>query len=183
MSKKNVTLVSSIAAVIILISVVSAITLRGDKGPDFTGKSPEEIKAYFNTEAFARLSEKDQRAVKKRAFGSFKGQEQQKFVDQAKTYAKLPPKQKIRFLDEMIGKYVRGAEQKRKNSGVASRSGSGAKGGSVKKTKARGSGKPSASEGYRAATEKMDPLSRAHVLELKEAITARMDERGVQWGK
>ena len=182
MAKKNVIRVSLVAAGIVLISVVSGIALRGDRGPDFSGKTQEEIKAYFKTEAFARLSEKDQRAVKKRALGSFKGRQQQNFVDQAKTYAKLPPHQKNRFLDEIINKYARGAEQKRqgagqKSSGAASRSGAGVKG---KGGKAK---KVPASEGYRAATEKMDPESRAHVLELKEAITARMDERGIDLGK
>ena len=58
------------AAGIVLISVVSAIALRGDSLPDFSGKTPEETKSYFNTEAYSRLSEKDQRAVKKRAIGS-----------------------------------------------------------------------------------------------------------------
>ena len=183
MAKKSMIKVSLVSAGIVLVSVISALALRGDKGPDFTGKRPEEIKAYFSTEAFARLSEKDQRAVKKRAFGSFKGQQQQNFIDQSKTYTKLPPQQRNRFLDEIIDNYVRGAEQKQKNSRAASGSRSGDKGAGVKTAKARGAGKPSASEGYRAATAKMDPESRAHVLELKEAITARMDERGIDLGK
>ena len=187
MAKKNVIRYSLGAVGIVLISVVSAIALRGDSGPDFSGKTPEEIKAYFRTEAFARLSEKDQRAVKKRASGSFKRRQQQNFLDQAKTYAKLPPHQKTRFLDEIIDKNARGAEQRRKGtaqkrSGAASRSGAGAKGKGGKGTGGKAK-KVRTSEGYRAATEKMDPVRRAHVLELKEAITTRMDERGIQLGK
>ena len=89
---------------------------------------------------------------------------------------------KNRFLYEIIDTFGRGADQKRQGAGqksseAASRSGAGAqgKGGKAKKVPA--------SEGYRAATEKMDPVSRAHVLELKEAITARMDEREIDLGK
>jgi hypothetical protein len=187
MAKKNVIRYSLGAVGIVLISVVSAIALRGDSLPDFRGKTPEETKAYFSTEAYSRLSEKDQRAVKKRAIGSLKGRHQQNFVDQAKTYAKLPPHQKIRFLDEIIDKNARAAEQRRQGagqnkSGATSRSGAGSKGKGGKGTGGK-AGKVPSSEGYRAATEKMDPVRRAHVLELKEAISARMDERGIQSGK
>lgn len=184
MVKKNMITVSSVVAGIILISVVSAIALRGDKGPDFTGKSPEEIKEYFKSDAFQKMSEKDQGAAKKRAYGPYKHQQQQDFIEQAKIYVKLPPNQKIRFLDERIDEYVRAAGQKQqgtgqKSSGAASRSGSGAKGGSVNTAKARAAGKTPATEGIRAWSEKTNPEDRAHILELKEAITQRMQERGI----
>ena len=184
MAKKNVIRVSSALAGIVLISVVSAIALRGDKGPDFTGKSPEEIKEYFRSDAFQKMSEKDQRAAKKRAFGPYKRQQQQAFIEQAKIYAKLPPNQKIRFLDERIDKYARAAGQKRqgngqKTSGAAARSGSGAKGGGANAAKARAAGKTPATEGIRAWSEKTNPEDRAHIIELKEAITQRMQERGI----
>lgn len=188
MAKKNVVKVSSLVAGIILISVVSAIALRGDKGPDFTGKSPEQIKEYFQSDAFQKMSRKDQEAAKKRVFGPYKRKQQQAFVEEAKTYTRLPPKQKIRFLDERIDEYVRAAEQKQqgagqKRSGAAARSGSGAKGGGANAAKARAAGKPPASEGIRAWLERTSPEERAHILELKEAMTARMDERGIQLGK
>lgn len=184
MAKKRMITVSSVAAGLVLISVVSAIALRGDKGPDFTGKSPEEIKEYFTPEAFQNMNERDQLAAKKRAFGSYRERQVQTFIDQARIYSKLPPKQKIRFLDERIDEYVRAAEQKQqaarqKGSGAVSRSGSGAKGGSVNTAKARTAGKPSESEGIHAWSERTDPEQRAHILELKEAIVQRMEERGI----
>ena len=185
MTKKSIITVSSLTASIVLIAVISAMTLRGDKGPDFAGKNPEEIKAYFESDAFQNMNERDQLAAKKRAFGSYRRREAQTFVDQARVYSKLPPKQKIRFLDERINEFVRAAEQKQqsarqKSPGAVSRSGSGAQGGSIHTAKARARGKPSSSEGIRAWSEKMDPEQRAHILELKEAITARMEERGHQ---
>lgn len=84
MAKKSLIAVSSAAAGLVLISVVSVIALRGDKGPDFTGKSPEEIKAYFESDAFRNMSERDQHAAKKRAYGSYSRQKEQTFIDQAK---------------------------------------------------------------------------------------------------
>jgi len=187
MAKKRMITVSSVAAGLVLISVVSAIALRGDKGLDFTGKSPEEIKEYFKSDAFQNMNERDQLAAKKRAFGSYRERQVQTFIDQARIYSKLPPKQKIRFLDERIDEYVRAAEQKQqaarqKGSGAVSRSGAGAKGGSVntpKVAKARAARKPSESEGIRAWSERTDPEQRAHILELKEAIVQRMEERGI----
>jgi hypothetical protein len=184
MAKKSIITVSSVAAGIVLISVVSVIALRGDKGPDFTGKSPEEIKEYFKSDAFQNMNERDQRAAKERAYGSDGRRQEQAFIEQARIYSRLPPRQKIRFLDERIDEYVRAAEQKQegarqKSSGAVSRSGSGAKGGSVNTAKARAAGKPSLSEGIRAWSEKMDPEQRAHILELKEAMTQRMEQRGI----
>jgi len=52
MAKKSIITISSVVAGIVLISMVSAIALRGDRGPGFTGKSPEEIKEYFNPRPF-----------------------------------------------------------------------------------------------------------------------------------
>jgi len=120
----------------------------------------------------------------KEAFGSYKERRVQTFIDQARIYSQLPPKQKVRFLDERIDEYVRAAEQKRqgapqKSSGAVSKSGSAAKGGSVNTVKARAARKPSSLEGIRAWSEKVDPEERAHILELKEAIVQRMEERGI----
>jgi hypothetical protein len=185
MARRSILTVSSVAAGLVLISVASAIALRGDKGPDFAGQSPEEIKAYFESDAFRNMSERDQRAAKKRAYASYSRQQEQTFIEQARLYSKLPPQQKVRFLDDRIDEYVRAAEQKQqaarqKSPGAVSRSGSGSKGGSTKTAKARAAGETSSSEDIRAWSEKMDPERRAHILELKEAIIARMEERGVE---
>lgn len=113
------------------------------------------------------------------------GEKSRPLSTRPRVYSKLPPKQKIRFLDEKINEFVRAAEQKQqsarhKGPGAVSRSESAAKGGSIHTAKARATGKTSSSEGMRAWSQKMDPEQRAHILELKEAITARMEERGVE---
>jgi hypothetical protein len=182
MAKKSMITVASAVAGLVLISVASAIALRGDKGPDFTDKSPEEIKDYFESDTFQNMNERDQLDAKKRAMGSFRRRKEQTFIDQATIYSKLPPQQRIRFLDERINEYVRAAKQKQvqtPKSGSVSKSGSGAKGGDVNTAKARAAGKPSSSEGIRAWSEWTDPEQRAHILEFKEAIIQRMEERGI----
>lgn len=90
-----------VAASGILIAVVLALVLRGDVGPDFTGKTPEEIKAYFESDAFQRLKAGDQRAIKKKAYGPIYRQQEREFIERARFYCQLPP-QRVRFVDERI---------------------------------------------------------------------------------
>ena len=182
MTRRATLIISWAALSLVAMSMVVALSLRGDRVPVFTGQNPDEIKAYFESDAFRKLSPRNQHAAKKRAYGAYERQQEQTFIDQAKTYAKLPPKQKIRFLDERIDEYVRAAQQKqqhmsRKSSGAAS--GSRAKGSSSSVSKARAAKKTSSSEGIRAWSEKMEPERRAAILELKEALSQRMEQRGI----
>lgn len=189
MTKKSVVMVSSIAACIVVISVVSAIYLCGGKGPDFTGKKPEEIKAYFESEAFRSMNKKDQIAIKKKAYAPIYRQQEQAFIEQAKTYAQLPPQHKNAYLDRMIDKFVRDAEQKQKI--AASRTqeaqtknsnlrGARAQGGSVKTNQSSSAKKTFAPEDIRAWSEKMEPEKRAPIMALKEALLQRMEQRGIE---
>lgn len=183
MTKRTTLIISCTAVSLVAMSMAVALSLRGDRVPVFTGQNPDEMKAYFESDAFRKLSPRDQRTAKKRAYGAYERQQEQTFIDQAKTYAKLPPRQKIRFLDERIDEYVRAAQQKqehmsRKSSGAAS--GSGAKGNSIRTAKARAAKKTSSSEGIRAWSEKMEPERRAAILELKEALMQRMEQRGIE---
>jgi len=179
MAKRRILAIALVAVGGVLISVVSALVLRGDAGPDFTGKTPEEIKSYFQSEAFQRLNAGDQRTIKESVYGPIKRQQQQAFIDQARVYSHLRPPQKVRFLDEWINKSVAGKKQQqaaRSTSGparVEARSDSPA---AVKPTNPK---KTFTSEDYRGWTEKMEPEARAYVLELKEALTRRMEERAI----
>jgi len=183
MAKKGIIAVSSVAASIFLISVVSAIAFRGDQGPDFAGKKPEEIKAYFTSDAFRGLNTEDQRAIKEKAYGPMHQQREQEFIEQAKVYSQLPTPQKVRFLDERIDEIVRAAAQKQQQatrSASLAAAGAGARGGSMGATKPSDPKKTFASEDYRTWSEKMEPEKRAYIMELKEALRQRMEQRGIE---
>jgi hypothetical protein len=183
MTRKTTLVISCTALSLVAISTVVALTLRGDRVPVFTSQNPDEMKAYFASDAFRKLSPRDQLTAKKKAYGAYEQQQEQIFIDQAKMYAKLSPKEKIRFLDERIDEYVRAAQQKqqhmsRKGSGAAS--GSGAKGSNISTAKARAAKKTFSSEDIRAWSEKREPERRAAILELKEALVQRMEQRGIE---
>ena len=183
MTRKKIITVLSPFACIAVISVLFAVSFGGSKGPDFTGKNPEEIKAYFKSEAFQSLDEKDRRAVKKKAYAPMYQQQEQAFIEQAKTYAQLPPQQKVTYLDRMIEQIVRDAETKqRETQRIASRQmqGSKAKGGDDKKAKLSYAKKTSWPENIRAWSEKMEPEKRAYIMGLKEALRKRMEQRGIE---
>ncbi len=182
-TRKNIMIVAAAIAAMAVVSVGLALSLRGDKRPDFAGMKPEEIKSYFASDAFRRLNAGDQHAIKERAYGPVARQAEQEFIEQARIYSQLPPPQKVRFLDERINEFVRAAEQKqqqatRNASGAAA--GVGTKGGGVGGAKPSSPKKTFDSENYRTWSEKMDPEKRAYIMELKEALTARMEQRGIE---
>lgn len=189
MTRKNIIIVSSAVAGIAVILAGLGISLRGEKGPDFTGKKPEEIKAYFESDAFRNMSEKEQLAIKKKAYAPIYQQREQVFIEQAKMYSQLPPQHKNAYLDRMINQIVRDAEQKWKNAssrtqGAQTKSGNfkgvQAKGGSIKKTQSSYANKTFRPENYRAWSEKMEPEKRAPIMALKEALRERMEQRGIE---
>jgi hypothetical protein len=181
MTRKNIIIVSSAVAGIAVISVGLATSLRGEKGPAFAGKKPDEIEAYFESEAFRNMSKKDQIAIKKKAYAPIYLQREREFIEQAKTYAKLPPRQKVVYLDRMIDKFVSDAEQKQK---IASNRTQGAetKSGNSKRAEGKASSakKTFAPEDIRAWSEKMEPEKRAPIMALKEALRQRMKQRGIE---
>ena len=179
MTRKSVIAVSSAAVCIVVFSAVSAISLRGGKEPDFTDKKPEEIEAYFESDAFRSMNRKDQIAIKRKAYAPIIRQKEQAFIEQAQTYSQLPPQQKVVYLDRMIDKMVRNAEQKRANAPKRMQ-GTQIKGDSIKTNQPSSANKTFAPENYRAATEKMTPEIRAYILGLKEALRDRMEQRGIE---
>ena len=182
MTRKNIAAIAAAVVGMAVISTILALSLRAEEGPDFTGMKPQEIKAYFASDAYRRLSAEDQRAIKEKAYGPVYQQREQEFIEQARFYSQLPPSQKVRFLDERIDELVRAAEQKRQQ---ATRSASGAatpagaRGGSVSAIKPSDPKKMFASEDYRTWSEKMEPEKRAYIMEIKEAMRQRMEQRGI----
>lgn len=135
------------------------------------------------------MNKKDQIAIKKKAYAPIYQQCEQSFIGRAKTYSRLPPQHKNAYLDSMINKIVRDADQKQKN--AASRTqraqtkssnfkGARAQGGSVKTIQPSYPKKTFAAENYRAWSEKMEPEQRAPIMALKEALRQRMEQRGIE---
>jgi len=182
-SNKRLIVAASVVAGVAVVSVVLALSLCGDRGPDFTDMRPQEIKAYFESDAFRRLNAGDRRAIKERAYGPVARQAEQEFIEQARIYSQLPPTQKVRFLDERIDEFVRAAEQKQQQ---ATRNASGpttgakTKGGNAGPAQSSGPKEMFDSEDYRTWSEKMEPEKRAYIMELKEALRERMEQRGIE---
>jgi hypothetical protein len=182
-TRKNMVLAVTAIAAMAVVSVGVAFFLRGDEGPDFAGMKPQEIKAYFTSDAFQRLTAADQIAIKERAYGPISRQKEQEFIEQARFYSQLPPQQKVRFIDERINEFVRVAERKQQQAArglSGTTTGTGAKGGVVNGAKPAAPKKTFDSEGYRTWSEKMEPEKRALILELKEAMRQRMEQRGIE---
>ena len=181
MTTKRIIMVSLAIA---CIAVGFAIYFNGDKEPDFTGKRPEEIKAYFKSEEFKNKTVNEQIAIKKKAYAPFYRQREREFIEHAKRYTKLPQPQKAAYLDKMIDQLVSDAKKKQQRYAKKIAS-SGAKAaqdkpGSVNKAKPGGGKKRLSADDYRNWSEKMEPQKRAYIMELKEALRQRMEQRGIE---
>jgi len=188
MTRKRIIIVSSVIACIALISVSLAMYFDGDEGLEFAGKNPEEIKAYFKSEEFQKLNRTEKIEMKKKAYASFYHKIEQEFVDRAKTYSQLPPEKKVAYLDEMIDQMVRDAEKKRRDA-IAKRAignktesvnGDKSKGVNSNQAKPGDAKKKFSAQNYRGWSEKTDPQKRAYIMELKEAMMQRMEQRGIK---
>ena len=183
MTRKKLITISSATVCVAVAAAVLAISLGGDKGPDFAGKDPEQIKEYFNSEEYQSLDIKEQIALKKKAYGPINEQYEQELIEQVKMYSQLSPRQKVAYLDEMIDQIVRDVEKKQ---GYAQKiASSGAQGAQVKrgyvnKAKQSYGKKRLSAENYRSWSESMEPEKRAYIMELKEALHQRMEQRGIK---
>ena len=184
MSRKIFITLCLTAVGFVVIPVIVAVTFNKDSGPDFTGKTPEEIKAYFNSEGFQRLGKNEQIAVKKKAYAHFDRQGKQHWVEQAKAFSKLPPQQKVAYMDEMIDKMVSQAVEKQRytrQTASGTKQASAAKGGYIDKSAKAGSGRNwNSPENFRSWSEEMEPEERAYIMALKEAFIERMEQRGIK---
>ena len=182
MTKKKLITISSATVCVAAAAALLAIFWGGDKGPDFAGKNPEQIKEYFNSKEYQSLDIKEQIALKKKAYGPIKHQYEQELIEQVKTYSQLSHRQKVAYLDEMIDEIVADAEKKQS---YAKKAASGAKQapqgktGDVNSTKKNSGKNWDSPEGFRGWSENMDSEKRAYILELKEAMIERMEQRGI----
>lgn len=183
MSRKKIITISSVIGCIAVISVGLAVLFGGNEGPDFTGKKPEEIKAYFKSQEYQSLDIKEQIAIKKKAYAPYSRQREQELIEQVKAYSQLPPRQKVAYLDEIIDQMTRKTEKKQS---YAKQTASGAKQVSQSKggngnSAGKSSGKNwDSPEGFRNWSESMDPEKRAYIMEIKEAVMERMEQRGIE---
>lgn len=191
MSRKKFIALCSTVVGLVVIPVIVAVMFKKDSYPDFTGKTPEEIKAYFKSDEFQNMNINEQIAIKKKAYANSDRQDKD-WVEEAKTFSKLPPQQKVAYLDEMIDKMVSKASEKQRYTQKAASGAkqvSAAKGGYVGKSSQAGSinsvrqsgGKNwNSAENFRSWSEDMEPEERAYIMELKEAFIERMDQRGIK---
>ena len=192
MSRKTFITLCSTVAGLVVISVIVAVMFNKDSGPDFTRKTPEEIKAYFKSKEYQNMDINEQIIAKKKAYAHSDRQGKQHWVEQAKTFSKLPPQQKVAYMDEMIDKMVSQAVEKQRytqQTTSGAKQASAAKGGYVDKSAQadssnsvkQSSGKNwNSPENFRGWSEEMEPEERAYIMELKEAFIERMDQRGIK---
>lgn len=183
MTRKKLITISSAIGCITVISMGVAVFFGGDEGPDFTGKKPEEIKAYFQSQEYQSLDIKEQIAIKKKAYAPYSRQREQELIEQVKAYSQLPPRQKVAYLDEIIDQMTSKAEKKQsyaKQTASGAKQVSQGKGGNVNSA-GQSSGKNwDSPEGFRNWSESMDPEKRAYIMEIKEAVMERMEQRGIE---
>ncbi len=95
----------------------------------------------------------------------------------------MPPRQKVAYLDEIIDQMTRKAEKKQsyvKQTASGAKQVSQSKGGNGNSA-GQSSGKNwDSPEGFRNWSESMDPEKRAYIMELKEAVIERMEQRGIE---
>lgn len=192
MSRKKIIALCSTVFGLVVIPVIIAVIFKKDSGPDFTGKTQEEIKAYFKSEEYQNMNINEQIAIKKKAYPHSDRQGKQHWVEQAKTFLKLPPQQKVAYLDEMIDKMVSKAVEKQRytqQTTSGAKQVSAAKGGYVGKSAQAGSSNSvkqssgknwDSAENFRSWSEEMEPEERAYMMELKEAFIERMEQRGIK---
>lgn len=198
--KKKIVVVS--IGVVIALPVILAFTIGGDKGPDLSGKKPEEIREYLRSEEFQGMERQERQQIARKAFEPMREQIEQEMFDRAVEYSKLPSRQKIKYLDKAIGEMQQRFKerevqrgQRQAGEGGGSREGSGAtrsdgaRDGTGRPDGRRGDGGGRGSGGggggpsperMRGRMERMEPKQRAYMTQFMEDMHKRMDERGIE---
>jgi hypothetical protein len=182
--------ITAISAAVIIASIATAVIIsNGDKGPDLSGQSPEEIRDYFKSEEFQGMDQEEKRQVAQKAFQPMRQQMAQKMHETAKTYAELPTEQKVAFLDEQIDEMQERMKEFRKRmeeggqnsqSPAMSRPPSpAANSGSNTSTPPPG-GRGPTPDRIRGRMEQMDPQARAYMAQFMEDMMKRMEQRGIE---
>jgi hypothetical protein len=169
--KTNKKLIIIISAVLISLaagSVVWKVTRRA-KLPDVTGKKPEQIFEYFQSEEFRNLDPNTRRNYARRAFD-------QMITQRAKEYCELPPEKRTAYLDEIIDSMQsqRREFESRRTESMRPRDGEQNRRPSRPRTRPRR--RP---EDMRARREPIAPATRAQRAAFRQAMGERMRQRGI----
>lgn len=182
MTKKTKIVTGLVAATIITAAIAVAIKTR-DKSPDFTGKSPEEIRDYLESDEFKNLDQENRQQITQKVFEPMRNEIIIRMQETAKTYSQLPAEQKIAFLDKQIDQMqerIR-AFQKRMSDGELPRQLSGPFGQGSGNTNTDGVTKRGPTpEIIRNRMEQIDPEARAYMTEFFEDIQKRMDQKEIE---
>lgn len=187
--KTNKKLIITISAVLISLAAGSVVWQVGRQPelPDVTGKKPEQILEYFQSDEFRNLDPNTRRDYARRAFG-------QMMTQRAKEYCELPPEERTAYLDELIddmqsrrrefesrrgefGPRPRGRGFMRPRNGEQGGEQDGGQDGEQDRRPPR---RPRRGpEDMRARRERIDPTSRAQMSAFRRAMGERMRQRGM----
>lgn len=156
-NRKNITIVSAVASVLVMGTVWGGIKLYSKSQPvriDLSGKSEEQIRAYMTSEEFKKLDRAVQRQYGRAAM-------EQGMEKRMNGFFEVAPEQRTAYLDKMIDEM-----QERIKQMPARDAGGGPRGGPA---------------GMRARMEKSTPEQRAKFTEFFGAMRKRMKERGLDF--
>jgi SNF2 family DNA or RNA helicase len=169
--KTNRKLIIIISAVLISLAAGSVVwhVARRAKPFDATGKKPEQIFEYLQSDEFRNLDPNTRRDYARQAFG-------QMMTQRAKEYCELPPEKRTAYLDEVIDSMQsqrrefesRRTEFRRPRDGEPNRR--------PFNPATRPRRKP---EDMRARRELTDPTTRAQMAAFRQAMGERMRQRGI----
>gem|GEM_PF-6350742 len=173
--QKKQSLYVVVSLICVLAVVITFARNAPNLGSELADKPMAEKMEYFKSEQYQNLSDKDKRTVKKNAFGKAHKQRMTQFMDKAKAYTQLPKNEKEAYLDAMIDEMQ---NKKRERQAQIKAHGQDNKKGGPWSGKKR-DGKQITGEQMRAWSERMAPEKRAYMMAFKEAMAARMKQRGI----
>lgn len=163
--KTNKTITLSVGATIIIAAAAGASfwLMRSEKNPqqtDFSGRTPDQIRAYLRSKDFNSLDERTRRAAARSAF--------RQITDyRVNEYFGLPAEKRTAYLDKIVDEM----ETRRREFG-GRRPDPNDPNRPQRRQFARGA------ENMRARMESVDPLKRAQRDAFREAMRQRMQQRG-----
>ncbi len=169
MKKKIIAI--SIITVVILSLVVGLTVLNSEKREnakvvqELSGKRPEEIRNFFESEKYHSMKDSEKRRVRRQLF-------RQRVTKRINDYFELPENKRKAYLDKMIDEMLARREEFRKRRQKSQRDG--------RDTDRRRSGRRQINpDRMRLRTERTTPEMRAKFNKFREDMRKRMKERGI----
>lgn len=173
--KTNKKLIIIISAVLISLAAGSVVwhVARRAKPFDATGKKPEQIFEYLQSDEFRNLDPNTRRDYARQAFG-------QMMTQRAKEYSELPPEKRTAYLDEVIDSMQSQRREFESRRAGFMRPRDGEPNRRTFNPSANPSNRPRRKpEDMRARRELTDPTTRAQMAAFRQALGARMQQRGI----